>query len=513
MFRTLTLSLGAAALLALFALAPTPAHAEDNAPTKLSDLPAGTVIGTRRVMVVTPPEQFNSSPPFEVSNVLYLNRCVDDCTVMGGTINDARQHISTYIAPGPHVVTEFTNINHEKGAAADDEWNQVVACVKEIYSPFNIQVVETPPATGNYTEAIIAGDSPDVGLQRQILGVAPAHTSCDPNDNAMSYTFANNPYFYQGGQQARIWDLCSTAGQESAHHFGLDHAYQFSDGTSACNDPMTYRTDCGGEKFFRNKPAECGEDMVRPCFCGGLQNSHAKILGVFGAGQSTIPAPTVAVTVPQSGGTIAEGQIIAFQAGSKRGVEKSELFLNGFKWGEVKGAAFGPSGQKNPSDYTIMFPAGVPDGVIDVQIKAYDDLGLATMSEPVTVTKGAPCTTADTCAKGQKCEAGKCFWDPPTGQLGDSCEFTQACESLMCVQTTDGAGYCSQECVVSSMDACPTGYDCVPNGTSGACLPADADGGGCCNVGGAGAAWAHGGVSLLVLGLVLRRRRRRADRL
>ena len=105
MLRTFSLSLG---VVAAFALA---AHAEPKLPTKLSDLPAGTFIGERRVMVVTPPEQFNSSPPFEVSNVLYVNRCVGGCMVTGGDINDARQHISTYIQPGPHVVTEYKDLN------------------------------------------------------------------------------------------------------------------------------------------------------------------------------------------------------------------------------------------------------------------------------------------------------------------------------------------------------------------------------------------------------------------
>ena len=41
---------------------------------------------------------------------------------------------------------------------------------------------------------------------------------------------------------------------------------------------MTYRNDCGGEKFFRNEIANCGETANRTCKCGGTQNSHAKIL-------------------------------------------------------------------------------------------------------------------------------------------------------------------------------------------------------------------------------------------
>ena len=406
MFRTTSLCIGAATLVALVATA----GAEPKRSPKLSDFPAGTFIGERNVMVVTPPEQFNSSPPFEVSNVLYLNRCSGGCMVTGGTINDARQHISTYIAQGPHVVTEYKNSEGMTGAAADAEWNMLVQCMKEIYSPFNVVVTDTlPSGSGNYTEAIIAGTSADVGLSMNIGGVAPAHTSCEPNDNAMSYTFANNGYYFTGNSQTRVWEVCAVAGQESAHHFGLDHSYEFYDMTSACNDPMTYRTDCGGQKFFRNKAAKCGEDMVRDCYCGGLQNTHAKILGVFGAGQNLIPPPTVQINTPANGGTAIDQQVVAFQAGSKRGVERSELWLNGYKWAEVKGAAFGPSGQLIPSNYSTKFPAGVPNGVIDVVIKSYDDLGAEAVSSTVTVTKGAPCANADSCAKGQKCEAGKCF--------------------------------------------------------------------------------------------------------
>ena len=511
MSRTFSLSLGA---LALLALAPV-AHADDNAPTKRSDLPpAGTQIGTRNVMVVATPDQLRSSQAAEVSNVLFLNRCNEagGCTVTGGMINDARQHISTISNPGTYQIDEYQNSAHETGATADAEWNAVVQCVKEIYSPFDVVVTDVKPTSGNYNEAIVGGVAADLNLDAGIGGIALF--TCSPFDNAISFTFANSGFYFSDTQR-RVWDVCAVVGQESAHLFGLDHEYQFSDGTSACNDPMTYRTDCGGQRFFRNKAAECGEfetDGPRDCYCGGLQNSHASLLGIFGAGESLIPAPTVSISLPTAGGTIANGGIVAFQAGSKRGVEKSELYLNGFKWGEVKGAAFGQLGQKNPSNYTIMMPGGVPDGVIDIQIKAYDDLGIATMSDPVTVTKGAPCATADQCADGQQCEAGKCFWDPPSGMLGDACEYQQFCESLMCIDTSDG-GFCSQECVVGSMDSCPMGFECLANGASGACLPIDT-GGGCCSVGGGDAVWFHGGLSLAVLGLVMRRRRRRrADRL
>ena len=109
----------------------------------------------------------------------------------------------------------------------------------------------------------------------------------------------------------------------------------------------------------------------------------------------------------------------------------------------MKGAAFGPTGQPETT-YPLALPDGVPDGIIDIVVKAFDDIDVETDSPVITVTKGAPCTTADTCAKGQLCEAGKCFWAPPTGQLGDACTFQQFCESELCLDTTDGM-YCSQD--------------------------------------------------------------------
>jgi hypothetical protein len=159
------------------------------------------------------------------------------------------------------------------------------------------------------------------------------------------------------------------------------------------------------------------------------------------------------------------------------------------------------------TSYPLTFPADVPDGITDIVVKAYDDIESETVSSPVTVTKGAPCATADTCAKGQKCEAGKCFWDPPAGEVGDPCTYAQFCKSGTCLETTDGGQYCSQTCVVGVGDSCPTGFVCDGDqNTSGYCVtdtPADS---GCCGVGARGKTSAL--VSLLVVGLVLRRRRR-----
>jgi MYXO-CTERM domain-containing protein len=159
--------------------------------------------------------------------------------------------------------------------------------------------------------------------------------------------------------------------------------------------------------------------------------------------------------------------------------------------------------------YPLTLPTNLPDGTLDMVAKCYDDLGLETSSDMVTVTKGN-CNSAETChcATGQKYENSRCFWDAPTGELGADCSYPQFCKSGICTETDQG-NYCSQDCIVGSTDACPMDFECVQTGAStGQCLPTSK--GGCCSANAtSNQIWAQIGMAGLVLGLVARRRRRR----
>lgn len=457
----------------------------------------------------------------EVSSLLYLNRCSGTCTIVGGT-DDARAMASSLPcaggascagggcfcsggSAGTYTIEEFENYLGETGTAADEEWAELVQCVREVYSPYNITITDVRPDPSTpHTMGIVAGIPENIGYDSRFVGgIATNGNGCQPKDNVISFSFANT--WKAGSQRGRVLALCYVVAQETAHAFGLEHAFEFSDGRSACTDPMSYRTDCGGQRFFRNKPAKCGENMPRSCACG-LQNSHQRLLSIFGPGTPITAPPTLTVNAPEDGATVGNGATVVATAAAQRGVERLELWLNGYRWLTVKGATFGPSGQPETS-YPLTFPADVPDGVIDIVVKAYDDIDAETVAPAVTVTKGAPCTSADTCAKGQKCEEGRCFWDPPAGQLGDPCEYNQFCISNNCISTTAGDQYCSQPCVVGVEDSCPMGFMCTGEaGQSGLCVFTPDSGGGCCDVGADGKAPAL--LSLLVFGLVLRRRRR-----
>jgi MYXO-CTERM domain-containing protein len=314
----------------------------------------------------------------------------------------------------------------------------------------------------------------------------------------------------------RILVACHTIAQETAHNFGLpNHQYEWiDDNSSGCNDPMSYRFECGGQKFFRNRSASCGEYPPNgdlPCTCGSSQNSHLKLQSFFGPGTSLIAAPTAEITMPTAS-TAANSlaNAVTLEAGSARGVAKVELYVNGFKWGEVPGAAFGRFGQPNPGIYNILVPADLPNSIADVQVKAFDDLGLVGESAIVTVTRGPAggCTSADACAEGQKCEAGKCFWDQPVGEVGDPCTYPQFCLSGQCSDTTiQGPGICTQTCVVGIEDSCPMGLTCTQAGNTGICYPLEEAG--CCSTTGGQTPWAPFLFAGSILGFIVLRRRRR----
>lgn len=420
-----------------------------------------------------------------VSKIIYLERCKGGCTVRKGA-DDARGYTSS-IPDGTaaeYTIPEFKNSQGLTGAAADDEWNQLVQCVKEVYSPFAAEVTDVKPTSPTYHMNIVAGLPGDVGLSPSVGGISPG-VGCTPVDNRITYTFANS--YRSTNVQFRTWTICSVVAQETAHTYGLDHAFSFGSGNltrSACNDPMTYRTDCGGQKFFRNEPATCGEYSAMPCACGATQNAHLLLTNVFGPGTPLTAPPTLTVKQPAAGATVANNYEVLATAFAQRGVFAVELWINGYMWKSIGGAAWGVNGQPE-TDYGIRIPAEVPDGVMDIVVKAKDDINVTTESPVITVTKGAPCTSADSCLEGQKCEAGKCFWDPPAGQFGDACDYPQYCaNNTTCAGKSATDTICTRSCVLGVADSCDEGYECIAGSDNAPiCWPQGKDeGGGICSV-------------------------------
>lgn len=410
------------------------------------------------------------TPHAQTATVLYLNRCVGGCRVTKGGVNHAPSHTSQ-IPDGPSG-TEYTLTEYAWG---DGEWDAFMQCMREVYSPYGVTITDQLPTAGiAYNEGIVAGSDGEIGLSG-VGGIAPVTNDCSPYSYVISFTFAND----YGPNNT--FTVCSVAAQETGHSFGLDHSYEFVDGSSACRDPMSYRGDCGGQRFFRNDQARCGEFSERDCRCGPTQNTHLKLMTVLGPGTPITEPPTVSIAAPTAGETIGADTRVIATAFAQRGIAKVELWLNGYKWAEAKGVAWGGDGQPE-AGYPIAIPVEVPDSVLDIVVKAADDLGVTTETPPLRVTKGAACQGDDTCAKGQRCDAeGRCLWDAPVGELGVECEYPQYCKSGTCAGTADGELRCTQPCTTTNADSCPESFECLASGTAGVCWPVEAADPDCCS--------------------------------
>jgi hypothetical protein len=488
----------------ILALVPSVASAEPwiDEPDKYDD-PAGLPSGGTTGYIRAPDSAFVTTPGGLVSDIIYLNRCTGcpgptcGCVFTKSTQSDAtsNQTIIGGVQPGMQMtVTEF--------AHTPEVWDEFVQCMRDVYSPYDVMVTDVDPGQVPHHEAVVAGRGSDMSLTG-VLGVAPLDSqTCEPKNNVISFTFANDHGPGPGLTVAQ--HMCWTAAQESAHAFGLDHALD-------CTDPLTYLftspsgQNCG-VRYFRNKLIDCGESQPRDCVCGGTkQNSHAKLTAVHGMG-TVPPPPSVDVTMPADGATVSNPFSVIANVSDPRGVNRVEVLINGWEWTQV-------DGKIGSNAYLISVPPDVPDGVLEIDVRGCNDLN-ACATDRTTVTKGAPCADASTCAVGQRCDAGRCLWDPPTGEIGDDCTFNQFCTSNLCGDIGGGHLACTESCFGGPNDLCPEGFACSgATGQMGVCAPPVEDTG-CCQASTTNrtSLFVNLGLGAIVGLFAVRRRRRRAAR-
>jgi len=261
-----------------------------------------------------------------------------------------------------------SSIAHKVGtiapwAATANEWSQVMSCMTDMMSRWNVRVTDEDPGSAPHYELVIGGRPGDLGFDGNFGGVAPYRSDCSVISNAIVYTFAEVI-----GHNPRA--VCQVAAQEVAHAFGLDHEY-------LCEDPMTYLSGCG-QKTFQDVDAACGEYGARECYCGGdTQNSVAMFDARIGPAGTGNEAPTVAITSPVNGDIVAPGFSVSADVADNAGVERVEMRIDRQLVGVAEGSpvVFTTSPSLEPGEYAI-------------ELKAFDAAG-ATSSSTVTVTVDA----------------------------------------------------------------------------------------------------------------------------
>src|SRR5205823_10862593 len=142
------------------------------------------------------------------------------------------------------------------------------------------------------------------------------------------------------------------------------------------------------------------------------EDTHVILTQEIGAG--TLPAPPgVTIPYPTVGAVVQPNFPMFGRVAEDRIVNRVEFWINGSPWHRA-------AGNETTDTYSFTAPTNLPDGIQDIEIRAYDDL-LQEGKADVTVVKGSPCTTAATCDDTQSCDNGRCVYPPPTVELGDTC--------------------------------------------------------------------------------------------
>jgi hypothetical protein len=257
----------------------------------------------------------------------------------------------------------------------------VVQAVQEDWADFNVVIVDSRPAMGEYTMAMIGPTNPFGG---GVLGIAPLDCNDSQTHNNIVYAFHDVNDSFSASTTA------TTIGQEVAHSYGLEHVDEPGDIMNPFNaggDP-TFRDECieitGGANCTNQHTAQCGS--------GTSQNSYQELMTLFGASTPDTAAPTVSITAPVDGAEYVVGDDfeIMVDAADDVAIAQVVLFANGAESQTDDGEPYGWS------------VTNVPEGTYEFYVEASDGAGNTTTSNVVTVYVGvdAPVDPTDAGEEG-----------------------------------------------------------------------------------------------------------------
>lgn len=335
--------------------APVYAPAADSAPapeTTESERPVTPSPSTRRIPRITTSQlarvttsdtaRATAASARATTHTIYLNRAGE--LVTPGR-NDSHAHTSSVVAH----TTQVPGWNPSQA-----EWDATVACMREIWAPFDMAVTDVDPGITPHIEAVFARSPVDLGLTSLIGGVSPIADDCSVIENSIVFAFADNL-----GNDPRM--MCETMSQEVAHSYGLDHELLAA-------DPMSYLP-FDGPRGFQNADASCGEFSPRPCgqgpkSCRATQNSYQLLMARLGSASGDHEPPSVAITAPAAGATVSSGFAITATASDNTGLASVEFFVDGEMVSSQDGAPYqmATDPKLTPGPHTIEIDAIDQDG-------------------------------------------------------------------------------------------------------------------------------------------------------
>jgi hypothetical protein len=195
----------------------------------------------------------SGAPPPQIIYVNFDGAVVSDCANhCSDAPSDQSWAISEHFGTSQMTFTPYTN------AAGRAE---VVARLTSTFSPFNVEVTTTRPASAPYTMVIV---SPTSGPNH---GVAPL--DCDnanPNDIAFVYNL------YSSAKWSAPQQIARSAAHELGHSFGLEHVVAQNDFMHWASSGSSY----GVSTYDYAHPS--GHE----CIAGDTQDAPAMLLAALG---------------------------------------------------------------------------------------------------------------------------------------------------------------------------------------------------------------------------------------
>jgi MYXO-CTERM domain-containing protein len=166
--------------------------------------------------------------------------------------------------------------------------------------------------------------------------------------------------------------------------------------------------------------------------------------------QDTTP-PSVAITSPASGATVASNLTVKATITDDKGVTKADLLVDG---------SIVSSRTAAPWEFKVALNLGTHK----LEVNAHDAAGNeGGAMVTVTVTDSAPPTTSPPDPGTTPTEPSPPP-PPPPGSFGSTCESAKDCDSQLCARDESFAvTYCTETCDPGS-DTCPDGAGCFPAG-------------------------------------------------
>ena len=271
-------------------------------------------------------------------------------------------------------------VDYPKYKGSEQTALAIIQVFQDAAAPFGLRVAyeDPPPKHLPYSQVMMGGKPGVIGLPNGVLGVS-CNLDCGDRwlrDTTFAFTAESN----------NVGVLGTTALQEAAHSFGLDHI----DGEN--NIMYPYAT-LGAKVWadtctpFNDATGGIGCKYVHKEFCpdGLSQNDVAELTAYFGLNTPDTEAPVVNLLSPADGAELSAGDTLMIE------VEVSDNF-EGYGWvlqvPELKQELQAYSGQKKWS-----FPAP-PKGVYTIRVEALDHDGNVGFDEAkIYVDQEAPAPT------------------------------------------------------------------------------------------------------------------------